>query len=353
MIDTILRTLPHGESLIPLFRGFGFNVPAVFGVRLIQSPRARLLTILVTPLVPCSGRMVVLVFMAGALFGGAAPAVTWGLVALNLVLLAATGIFIDRAVLHSARPALFMELPLDHMPTWRAIALESWQSIKDFMVRAGTIVLLVSLVVWVLANLPSGDIQQSYLAQAGRLLEPQGGLMGLDWRMMVALLTSFVAKENALATMAVLVTAGEDSGLVAALPQILAPASALAYLVLQITFIPWVTTVTAIHRETRSLRWTGFALGYLLVLSLAVGVITFQGARLLENHSAYSPSLAALSSISRPDPSHPAGSLPRLPLAGRPPCPGSSPPGAGPCLPPRPGRISPAHPGWAGSGAPG
>ncbi|MHB8992941.1 MAG: ferrous iron transport protein B [Chloroflexota bacterium] len=271
----------HGESLVPLFLGFGCNVPAVFGARLIDSFRARLLTVLLIPLVPCTGRMVVLVFMSGALFGGAALSVTWGLVALNLALLALTGILLDRLVLHSERPALIMELPLYHLPNWRAVALESWQSIKEFLVRAGTVILLVSVLIWVLAELPTGEIQSSYLAQLGRYLEPLGSLMGLDWRMMVALLTSSVAKENALATMAVLAASGQEGNLATALPQMLTLASALAYLVVQITFIPCASTLAAIQAQTKDWRWTGFTLVYQLALSLLAGIATYQLARFM------------------------------------------------------------------------
>lgn len=271
----------HGESLVPLFLGFGCNVPAVFGARLIDSARARLLTILLIPLVPCTGRMVVLVFMSGALFGEAAAAVTLGLVAMNLVLLTLTGILLDRLVLHSERPALIMELPLFHLPNWRAVALETWQSTREFLVRAGTVILLVSVLIWLLAALPTGDIQESYLAWMGRYLEPLGGLMGLDWRMMVALLTSSVAKENALATMAVLAASSHEGSLAAALPQMLTLASALAYLVVQITFIPCISTLAAIQAQTKDWRWTSFALLFQLGLSLLSGIATYQLARLL------------------------------------------------------------------------
>jgi len=271
----------HGKSFLPLFLGFGCNVPAVLGTRVIDSHRARLLTILLAPLVPCSARMVVLVLVAGAIFGDAAPLVTWGLVAVSLTLLALSGALLDRTLFRGERPAFIMELPLYHLPNWRTIALDVWQHTRSFVVRAGTIILVVSVLVWVLADLPSGNIEESYLAQVGRLLEPLGGLMGLDWRMMVAVLTSFLAKENVLATMAVLAAGGQEGSLAVALPGMLTPAAALAFLVLQVTFIPCVATVGAIQQETRSWRWTAFAVLYLLALSLAMGIATYQGARLL------------------------------------------------------------------------
>jgi ferrous iron transport protein B len=271
----------HGQSLLPLFLGFGCNVPAVFGARLIDSPRARLLTVLITPLVPCTGRMAVLVFMSGAIFGSAAPLVTWGLVSLSLVLLAVVGVLLGRLVLRSESPAMMMELPLYHMPNWRAVALETWRSVREFIVRAGTVILLVSMLVWLLANQPSAQIEDSYLAQFGRSMAPVGQLMGLDWKMMVSLITSVVAKENALATMAILSGGVEEGTLATVLSQTLTYSSALAYLVVQITFIPCAPTVSAIKQQTKSWGWTAFALLYLLVLSLAAGIATYQVAGLI------------------------------------------------------------------------
>jgi ferrous iron transport protein B len=267
----------HGLSLVPMFLGFGCNVSAVLGARLIDSERARLMTILLAPLVPCSGRMVLLVFIAGALFGSTAPLVIWGLVALNLVLLALVGVLFDRTLLRAQRPELIIELPSYHLPDWRTALVETWQSVWEFLVRAGTIILVVSVVIWFLADRPTGNMEESYLAQAGRLLEPVGSLMGLDWRMMVALLVSFLArKENALAVMGVLAAGGSEGGLAAALPHMLTPAAALAYLVLQMTFIPCISTVASILQQTRSWRWTAFSLGYQLLLSLAAGIATYR-----------------------------------------------------------------------------
>ncbi|HEX2922950.1 MAG TPA: ferrous iron transporter B, partial [Chloroflexota bacterium] len=272
----------HGLSLVPMFLGFGCNVSAVLGARLIDSPRARLKTILLAPLIPCSGRMVLLVFVAGALFGESAPLVIWGLVALNLILLALMGVLFDRMLLRTQRPELIIELPSYHLPDWRTVGVETWQSAREFLVRAGTIILVVSIVIWFLADSPTGNMQESYLASMGRLLEPVGGLMGLDWRMMVALLVSFLArKENALVVMGVLAAGGSESGLAATLPHMLTPAAGMAYLVVQMTFIPCVSTVAAILQQTRSWQWTVFSMGYQLVLSLAAGIATYQIALLV------------------------------------------------------------------------
>lgn len=271
----------HGKSFLPLFLGFGCNVPAVLGTRVIESERARLLTILLAPLVPCTARMALLAFLAPIFFGKAAALVSWGLVAFNLVVLALTGIAINRLAFHGEREAFIMELPLYHVPNGRTIGLFIWKRMVAFVARAGTIILATSALVWALSALPSGEIESSYLAAIGRLLAPLGAFMGLSWQMMVALLTSFVAKENAIATLGVLYGAGGEGSLAEALNGLLAPAAALAFLLVQMLFIPCAATVATIRHEAGSWKWTLLDVFLLLALSLVAGLVTYQGARLL------------------------------------------------------------------------
>jgi len=264
----------HGKSFLPLFLGFGCNVPAVMGARILDQGRSRLLTILLAPFVPCSARMAVLVFFTGAIFGGSGPFVMWGLVVFNLAVLALSGVIIHRFVFQDERSYFIMEMPLYHMPNWRTIGLITWQRVIAFMARAGTVILLLTVVIWLLSTLPGGEIDSSYLASFGRLVEPLGGLMGLDWQMMVALLGSIVAKETTLATLGVL-TATEEAGLVELLPQMLTPASAVAFLVVQMLFIPCVATMAAIRQETGSWRWTGFSVVYYGLVAISLGIAVY------------------------------------------------------------------------------
>jgi ferrous iron transport protein B len=267
----------HGKSFMPLFLGFGCNVPAVMGARIIDSRRARLLTILLAPLVPCAGRMAVVVFVTPIFFGRAATLVAWGLITTSLVVLAVVGVLTNRWVLHGERAAFIMELPLYHRPNARTIGLQVWQNSGEFLKKAGSLILFMSVLIWALSTLPNGNIETSYLASAGKALAPLGALMGLDWRMMVALLASFVAKENSIATMGILFGAGEHTAsLGASLAAILTPAAALAFLVVQMLFVPCVATVAAIRQETRSWRWTAFSVGLLFALSVVGGIVTYQ-----------------------------------------------------------------------------
>lgn len=270
----------HGKSFLPLFMGFGCNVPAVMGARLIESKSGRLLTILLAPLVPCSARLVVLAFLTPVFFGEHAMAVAWALVVLNILVLAVVGIVLNHTLFRGQHVAFIMEMPLYHMPNARSIGLFVWNNTWAFVRKAGTVILFVSLIVWTLSNYPGPDIEQSYLAQFGRSLAPLGQLMGMDWRMIVALLSSFIAKENAIATLGILYGGGEGGmGLVERMALLVSPATALALLVTTMLFIPCVATVAVMYQESRSWRWTFFGVGLLLVIAIGAGVITYQGAR--------------------------------------------------------------------------
>jgi ferrous iron transport protein B len=271
----------HGKSFLPLLLGFGCNVPAVMGTRIIDTPRSRLLTIMLAPLVPCAARMAVIAFLTPVFFGRSAALVAWGLVAMSLLVLALAGLLLSRVVMKGERAAFIMELPLYHRPNARTIALQVWQHVQEFLRKAGTLILVMSVVMWALSTLPTGQIETSYLAAFGRWAAPLGALLGLDWRMLVALLSSFVAKENAIATMAILYAGSDQAGLVQRLSVAVTPASALAFLVVQILFIPCVATVAAIRQETGSWKWTIANILGLLVISFTMGILVYQLALLI------------------------------------------------------------------------
>ena len=272
----------HGKSFLPLFLGFGCNVPAIMGARVIGSQSGRLLTILLAPLVPCSARLLILALLTPVFFGNQALMVSWGLVSLNILVLAIVGITLNHTVFRGQHAAFIMEMPLYHLPNLRSIGHFVWNNIWSFLRKAGTIILLVSVVVWALSNFPGSDIEQSYLARFGQSLTPIGQLMGMDWRLIVALLSSFIAKENAIATLGILYGAGEEGrGLAETMTAVVSPATALSFLAVTMLFIPCAATVAVMYKETRSWRWTLFDVTLLLVIALTVGVIIYQAAHWL------------------------------------------------------------------------
>ena len=262
----------HGKSFMPLLLGFGCNVPAVLGARIVDSGRARILTVLLAPLVPCAAQMAVVAILGAALFGNAAGLIVWTLVALNLAVLAGLGLFMNRFVLKGERAVFIMELPLYHVPNTRAIGLYVWRNLVGFLQKAGSVILVASLAVWLLSYLPNGgDVTHSFLAGFGRTLEPLGRLMGFPWQVLVALLTSIVAKENTIATLGVLY-----GNVGTALSGVLSGPAALSLLVVQMLFVPCVATLAAMKQESGSWRWVAAEFGFLLILSLAAGILVYQ-----------------------------------------------------------------------------
>jgi ferrous iron transport protein B len=168
-----------------------------------------------------------------------------------------------------------MELPLYHLPNLRTIGMYVKDNVLGFLKKAGTTILVATLFVWALSYFPTGKVMTSYLSMVGKFLAPIGSWMGMPWPFFVALLTSFVAKENTVATLGVLY------GNLNVLKTALTPAAMLAFLVFQILFIPCVGTVAAIQQETRSWKWTAASVGMQLALSLGSAVAVYQVGRLL------------------------------------------------------------------------
>ncbi|OGO68494.1 MAG: ferrous iron transport protein B [Chloroflexi bacterium RBG_19FT_COMBO_56_12] len=282
VMDNLMHLMGlHGKSFLPLFLGFGCNVPAIMGTRVIDSWPARLLTILIAPLVPCTARMAVVAFIAPVFFGANAIWVSWGLVLLSLSMLVSSGALLNRVIFKGERSAFIMEMPLYHIPNARTIGLLVWQRALSFVKKAGTTILAMSLLVWILSFLPNGNMNTSFLARFGQLLEPVGKWMGFDWRLTVALITSFPAKENAIATLGVLFGNSPQGGLANTLSATFSSASALSFLVVTMLFIPCMATVAVTKQETNSWRWTLLSVSMLLGISVAAGIVVFHLARFL------------------------------------------------------------------------
>ncbi len=270
----------HGKSFMPMCLGFGCNVPSILGTRIVESKRARLLTIFLTPFVPCTARLAALTFIAAAVFGEKAMIVSWTLVALNLIALGIAGIFVSKFMLKDEPLPFIMELPLYHKPDIKTIVLVVWSRTLSFIKKAGTVILIFSVVIWFFSNIPGGRIEDSILGWFGRLLEPIGYPLGLDWKMLVALISSTIAKENSIATLGVLYNVGEQ-GLRNVLPGMISHPSALSFLVSLMLFIPCVPTIAVMKQEMGSWKWFSASFTAMLLISYFSGVIAYRLAILM------------------------------------------------------------------------
>lgn len=269
----------HGKSFLPLMLGFGCNVPAVLGTRVLEAGRARLLTILLAPFVPCTARLAVIAVFAPIFFGAWAPLIAFGLVVLALGGMTCAGWVLNNA-LPGQRSVLIMELPLYHKPHVRTVARAVWDQLLAFLKKAATVIVVMSVAVWYLSRYPAGDPATSYLSSAGHAIAPAAKLIGFDWRMALAALSSVIAKENAISTLTILLGA-EENTLAERITDTYSPASALSFLVVMTLFVPCVPTMVTMWKETGSIKWVMLNAAIMLMTAFAAGLGTFQLANIL------------------------------------------------------------------------
>lgn len=280
VMDRIMHLVGlHGKSFIPMFLGFGCNVPAVLGTRIIETRKARMITLLLIPFVPCTARLAVLTLVSAAIFGAKAAYVAWSIVALNIAVLGIAGIFVNKTLRKQDAPFI-MELPIYHTPDVKTILMVIWTRTLSFIQKAGTVILGVSLIIWLLSYFPKGNVEESYLASFGRLLQPLGVPLGLDWKMITALLTGLVAKENVVATLGVLYSVGRD-GISNILPTVMSHEAAAAFLVVMMLFIPCAATIAVLKKEMNSNKWFYAAIIMTLLVSYLGGVAAYSFVRWL------------------------------------------------------------------------
>lgn len=280
VMDRIMHLVGlHGKSFIPMCLGFGCNVPAVLGARIIETRKARMITLLLIPFVPCTARLAVLTLISAAIFGSNAVYVSWSILALNIAVLGLAGALVNKTLWQQDAPFI-MELPIYHRPDAKTIFMVIWSRIIAFARKAGTVILAVSVIIWIISYFPAGAVEKSWLASLGRLIEPLGVPLGLDWKMITALLTGLVAKETVVATLSVLYSVGEG-GLTLVLPTVMSHASAAAFLVVMMLFIPCVATMAVLRQEMNSSKWFYSTIIMTLIVSYLGGIAAYQLVRWL------------------------------------------------------------------------
>ncbi len=265
----------HGRSFVPMLMGFDCNVPAIIAARDIRSPQDRVLTMLMIPFMSCSARLPVYILFISIFFPDHKALVLGSLYLLGILLSFAFA-FVMRRTRWFNRPSdiIINELPAFHLPTARSIGRHIWYRVSDFLKKISTVVLIASIVIWVLQYFPTQDLSQieaSWLASIGKVMEPLMRPLGFDWKLSVCLLTGLPAKEAVAATFAILYN-GELN--VAAL----SPVSAYAFMVFVLLYFPCVATITTLRCET-NWRWSAFTVANSLCVAwLAAFVVHALGA---------------------------------------------------------------------------
>ncbi|AFL94322.1 iron(II) transport system protein B [Thermococcus cleftensis] len=268
VMERIMRKfgLP-GKSFIPLVLAFGCNVPAVMATRTLDEERDRLLTMLVNPLIPCSARLSVISFLAGAFFTGHQALVAVSIYATAVLLALLMAWLIGKLVVKGEESPFIIELPEYLIPSWRTVMLHSWERSKEFVKKAGTIILLGSIAIWYLSNYPVPiGTGESYAEKLGMFFEPYMKLMGLDWKAAVSLLFGIIAKENVISTYGIIY--GSEEAIVGAMT----PLQAYVLGMVTTLYVPCIATIAAIRAES-GWKWAAFTVVYMMVLASIVGIL--------------------------------------------------------------------------------
>ena len=291
IMDRIFRKFGlSGKSFIPMLIGTGCGVPGVMASRTIENERDRRMTIMTTCFIPCGAKMPIIGLIAGALFGGS------GLVAVSAYFIGVAAIIISGIILKKTRPfsgdpaPFVMELPAYHAPTAGNVLRATWERGWSFIRKAGTIILLSSVVLWFLQGFgwENGafgmveDMNNSVLAAFGGVIAFIFAPLGFgNWKAAVATITGLIAKENVVATFGILYNfAGElaENGdeIWALLAIDYSQLSAYSFMIFNLLCAPCFAAMGAIKREMNNARWTCFAIGYMCVFAYVISLIVYQ-----------------------------------------------------------------------------
>ncbi len=267
-----------GKAFIPLLVGFGCTVPAILATRTLESKRDRVFASLLAPFMSCGAKLPVYTFLALLFFPQRADIAVFGLYLGGVLMALLFGLALKKTIFKTAPGNFVMELPPYHLPTWNAIGMHTWHRLKDFVLRAGKTILLVTVVITILqaATLPvslNGGERSSILELGGKLITPALAPMGIraeNWQASVALISGLFAKEAIVGTLRGLYVSPE------AIPRGFgSTASGIAFLLFVLLYSPCAASLAILFKE-HGWRWMFFAFCYLTVLAWIFATIAYQ-----------------------------------------------------------------------------
>ena len=292
IMDRIFRKFGlSGKSFIPMLIGSGCGVPGVMASRTIENDRDRKMTIMTTTFVPCGAKLPIIALIAGAFFQNAGW-VSWSAYFVGIAAIICSGIILKKTKMFAGEPAPFvMELPAYHWPTVGNVLSSMWERGWSFIKKAGTIILLSTIVLWFLQGfgwidgsftmLEAEQLNDSILAKIGNVIAPIFAPLGFgNWKMAVATVTGLIAKENVVATFGILFGYGEvaedGAEIWQVLSQTITPVAAYGFLVFNLLCAPCFAAMGAIKREMNNAKWFWFAIGYQTVLAYVIALCIYQ-----------------------------------------------------------------------------
>jgi ferrous iron transport protein B len=278
IMDRLLRGIGlTGKSFIPMLMGFGCTTPAVMAARAMDNDRDRKLTIMIIPFMSCGAKLPIYALFASVFFAENRGLVVFSMYIIGLVVAILSGLLLKNTLFRGDTAPFVMELPPYRLPTPSSLALHVWDKVKGFLIKAGTIIFSMSVLIWLLQNFDFRfqivqDNADSIFAALGRLISPIFTPLGFgDWRAAVSVLAGLIAKETVVSSMAVLMHAAD---LTDALTSAFTPLSAFSFMVFCLLYVPCISAFVSIKREMNSWGWAFatalFSTGVAYVVSLVI-----------------------------------------------------------------------------------
>jgi ferrous iron transport protein B len=284
LMDALMERLGlDGRSFVMSLMGFGCNVPAILGTRVMRSPGLRMLSMMVIPFSLCSARLNVFMFMSTALFpANIAPRVIFSLYLMSFVAAILT------AALFKGRFAnqepLVLEMPPYRFPTMKQMVIRAWCEVKHFWFWSRRFIILGVVAIWLLNNLPTNVPAASIQTLSGHIgeaMQPLFAPLGINLQLTVALFFGFIAKEIVLGGLAVIYSQSEGTGLASAIAQQIDWVQSYSFMLFTLLYVPCLSTVAVLKSESKNIRFVLLSVGWSLGLAWSASFIFYQGARAL------------------------------------------------------------------------
>lgn len=286
IMDRLLKRFGlSGKAFIPMLMGFGCSVPAIMGARTMESEKDRRMTIMLVPFMSCSAKLPVYGLISAAFFDRYAGIVVFSMYILGMVVAIISGIIFKNTIFRGDTAAFVLELPPYRLPSARNTLRHVWEKVRGFLVKAGTLILAMSVLLWFLQNFDArlnmvSDPSESLLGSIGGFIAPVFKPLGFGtWQAAVALLTGLVAKEAVVASLSMFygfsLTASGDVVASALGDSFATPLAAYAFLVFILLYIPCVAAVSAIRKEMASTKYTLACIGWQLAVAYIVSFLIY------------------------------------------------------------------------------
>lgn len=303
IMDRVLRNFGlSGRAFLPLLMGFGCSVPAIMAARTLESERDRRITTMIVPYMSCGAKLPIYAMFAAALFKENSDSVIFGMYLIGIVVAVTAAIILKRTILKAEPAPFILELPTYHMPSLKSLGVLLWEKLKDYVVRAGTVILASTIVIWLLANfsfsfsMVEANSNNSMLGIIGGILvpifKPLGFVSGSDgWKAIVAIITGLIAKEAVVSTMGVLYnpTVGGDAieseaarqALLTTVAATFSPLAAISFMAFNLLSVPCMAAVSAMRAEMKSTKWTLITIAFWLITAWSVCFLIYNIGTLL------------------------------------------------------------------------